>query len=334
MTRQLQFWEPPRSQAETAVLPHRRKTSTVGGRSGSKIAEPPRADHVSISAADSGRDQASTLQHLRRQIRQAETKQLAAAVAETISCGATVLDRMLPQGGLPRAAMSEWIASAAGLGASWLSLTAAAQAMRESSHGKALVVLDQAHTFYPPAVFALGIPASRIILLRPSSHADLVWSADQALRSPAISAVWGSIGDGLDDRDARRLQLAAETGNTTALFVRPATVMGAPSFAAVRWHVRGLASSGSSRRLQVELARCRGGVPGGVATVTIDSETGAIQHAAVRSDRDQQQGEQHESVRQPRTASSTAATMHLVSQLADPTMASRTRSRRGQRHSA
>jgi hypothetical protein len=153
-----------------------------------------------------------------------------------------------------------------------LALIAAANRLRCSRHGRGpLVVVSDREHFYPPAAVALGIPAERIIWVCPSRHADRVWSIDQALRCESVSAVWAPVGAGLDDRDARRFQLAAEAGRTPGLFLRPAATRHRPSFAEIRLHVAnphhpqssqdldGPGLSLGGRPLQVTLDRCRGG---------------------------------------------------------------------------
>ena len=62
---------------------------------------------------------------------------------------------------------------------------------------------------------------------------DELWALDQALRCPGVSAVWTWI-DRLDPPAFRRLQLAAETGRTLGLLVRPASVRGRPTWSDVQ----------------------------------------------------------------------------------------------------
>ena len=146
--------------------------------------------------------------------------------------------------------------------------------------------------FYPPAAISLGLPVDRIIWVRPKRHSDLVWAIDQALRCESVAAVWAYAGVHLDDRDARRFQLASEAGKTAGLLVRPTASRGRPSFAEVRFHVKHLATGShhdpfdsvvssrgsireeiavqSHRALQVTVDRCRGGTSGQQTAVQID----------------------------------------------------------------
>ncbi|MEL7267667.1 MAG: hypothetical protein AAFP69_23050, partial [Planctomycetota bacterium] len=154
------------------------------------------------------------------------------------------------------------------------------QGLRRPIAPRPLVVVDGDGTFYPPAAIALGIPADRLIVLRPTSHGDMVWAIDQALRCPDVAAVWAGLGAWLDDRDARRFQLAAESGGTVGLMVRPAAVIGRPTFADVRFHVQGAprlhASNHNGRSLRVTIARCRGGRVGQSAVLHVSESDGRL----------------------------------------------------------
>lgn len=163
-----------------------------------------------------------------------------------IDTGCPGLGRLLPGGGYERGSLVEWFGQRHGSGVSSLSLLAAASAMKD---GKALVVMDWQGTFYPPSAAALGIDLQRVVVVRPLSREDGWWGLDQALRCPAIGAVWSELPEEMDDRLARRLQLAAEEGGTLGLFVRDIRTRGRPSWADVQWLVRSepLDSNGSPK---------------------------------------------------------------------------------------
>ncbi|TWU24136.1 Cell division inhibitor SulA [Novipirellula galeiformis] len=239
--------------------------------------------------------------------------------APIFSTGCVALDHTLLRGGLRGDAISEWIADAEGCGAAALSLVVAGNALR--AHDQRLgdstspiVIIDSRKTFYPPAAIALGIPATRMILVQPRSGADAVWAIDQALRCEAVAAVWAMIDTRLDDRDARRFQLAAEQGHTPGFFVRPVAERGKPSFAEVRLHVKkgtGLSwptppNPHHDTPLQVTLDRGRGGPLGKSVWIQMDDQAQLIEVAAplrVAAP----QGTRHET-----------AAVHLASQLAHP----------------
>lgn len=181
------------------------------------------------------------------------------ADSEPISTGVLTLDRLLPGGGLRPGTLVEYLAVSAASGASSL---ACAAARAVSQQEKAIVVVDRYRCFYPLPAAAWSIDLARMVLVRPDSDADALWALDQALRCPGVGAAWCWCSH-LDNRDFRRLQLAAECGRTLGLLVRPARVCGTPTWSSVQWLVQPLPSQGH-RRLSVELVRCRGGVNGQV----------------------------------------------------------------------
>jgi protein ImuA len=200
-------------------------------------------------------------------------------VGEMLSTGSEAINRLLPRGGLRPNAITEWVAEADGCGAAALAMITAATHLNSSRGRGPLVVVSGQDNFYPPAAVSLGISANRIIWVQPTRHADLVWAIDQALRCEAVAAVWAHVGANLDDRDARRFQLAAETGHTPGLFIRVATTRGRPSFADVRFHVGNLEkiprfadSHSLGRVMNVTLDRCRGAHGGSNAWVQIDDQ--------------------------------------------------------------
>ena len=211
---------------------------------------------------------------------------------DVLSTGSEAIDRLLPRGGLRPDAITEWVAQADGCGAGTLAMITAA--IRLDSFRRGPLVVVSGDGFYPPAAIALGISAERIIWVRPTRQADLVWAIDQALRCESVAAVWAEVGANLDDRDARRFQLAAETGCTAGLLIRPAATRGRPTFADVRLHVDNAftvetsdqaVASGKGRGdvdhcrptikdrvMKVTLDRCRGGMVGHSVWVQVDDQ--------------------------------------------------------------
>jgi hypothetical protein len=211
-----------------------------------------------------------------------------------VSTGSPPLDRLLPAGGLARGSLVEYLTSGSGSGAGTLALAGAREAC---AGGRALVVVDRRRTFYSPAAAAWGIDLSQTLLLQPRDDAAELWALDQALRCPGVGAVYASCGS-LDVRDFRRLQLAAESGGTLGVLVRPASLRGQPSWADVQWEITGSqVPSPKSKvavrswtlnfgpwskprwQLRVELVRCRGGPSGQVAELVLDETTGIWQDA-------------------------------------------------------
>jgi hypothetical protein len=231
------------------------------------------------------------------------------------STGCTAVDDWLPIGGLHPQTLTEWVAAHESAAAGSLAMSAAAQRLRQIPV-KPLVIVDCDGAFYPPAAVSLGVPSDRMILLRPRAGGDAIWAIDQALRSGAVAAVWASLPMRVDDRDARRLQLAAETGRTPGLLVRGFAARGKPSFSEVQFYV-----SEKNRRvnrvarsdfetISITLDRVRGGIVGQHLEVQIDDS------ATIRP------------ISSSNTRRHETAAEHLASQLANPATAKRVASRR------
>ena len=86
---------------------------------------------------------------------------------------------------------------------------------------------------YPPALVQWGVDISRVLIIRPGKATEALWAAEQALSSGNCSAVlfWPSA---LDDAQGRRLQLAAEQGQSWAIAFRALEAAAQPSPAALR----------------------------------------------------------------------------------------------------
>jgi len=128
-----------------------------------------------------------------------------------------------------------------------------------------IVLIDTHGDFYPPAAEAFGISLDRLIVLRVRRAKDALWAAEQSLRSPAVGAVIAPLND-LDERDSRRLQLAAERSGCLGLILRPAHRR-AKSFAAVQM----LVESDEAIRL-----RRTGSATGGMAHAQRDHVGSAV----------------------------------------------------------
>lgn len=242
---------------------------------------------------------------LRRQIRDVETERLRPDLP-VIRTGCVSFDRLLPRQGFIPGTLTEWLSERSGGGAEVLSLMVAQRACQQ---GGKLVVFDSQNEFYPPAALAWGVSLDQLMIVRPRTQEDLLWSIDQALRCSSVSAVWGAI-DGLDERSFRRFQLAAESSGCLGLFLRPASARGLPSWSEVQFWVRPLiqgshalpthapsqvastsarsargdtstsplflSQAAYERHLHVHLLRCRGGTDGRGVTLKIDESAGAI----------------------------------------------------------
>jgi protein ImuA len=187
-------------------------------------------------------------------------------------------DRCLPAGSLV-----ELLPLAEGAGAWTLALLMGKQACGES---KALIIADGQRCFYPPAACKLGIDLRRTLVIRPRQREKALAALVQSLRCVGVGAVIGKF-EQVSSAEVRRLQLAAETGGGVGFLLLPESARRAPSFATVRLVIQTLVSRPEHdpanakrkqlpRRIQVEVARLRGGKSGQFFLLEVDDETGHV----------------------------------------------------------
>ncbi len=177
--------------------------------------------------------------------------------ASWVSSGCQALDALLSGQGFRRGTISEWFveesdsggggggagagekragekrAGESGGGAGTVALLLARQACVE---GGVMVIVDGEGWFYPPAAAAWGIDLQRLVIIRPLRTAEMMWALEQALRSPAVKAVWSWLGE-VNDRWFRRFQLAAESSGCLGFFLRSRQFRGRPSWSDSQWLV-------------------------------------------------------------------------------------------------
>lgn len=235
-----------------------------------------------------GAENATVLAALRTEIRCLELGAGGLRRPPGLPLGAPALDRRLPGGGLPLAALH----LLEGLWGDWddgavtgfcLLLLQRLLAVRPGP----VFWIAARRDLYAPGLLAAGLDPARFFLVAAGDEASRLWAMEEALREPALAAVVGEV-DGLPRRAARRLQLAAETDGVTAfalnrgLWARPAGaghnggrgrgsdagLGGAPSMVSSHWRLSALPAAGTppvrwvaAPRWQAELLRCRGAAP-------------------------------------------------------------------------
>ena len=177
-----------------------------------------------------------------------------------LASGYPKLDRCLPGGGWPLAALTEILTEQYGIGELRLLLPALAELSAEETQDDAtepgwIAWVAPPFQPYAPALQQCGIDLSRVLIVRPKNDSELLWSAEQALSSGTCAAVllWPDV---LDDQASRRLQLAAEKGHSWAIAFRPLAARQQPSAAALRLELQ---STGQGTR--VHILKSRGGRP-------------------------------------------------------------------------
>jgi hypothetical protein len=162
--------------------------------------------------------------------------------------GHAALDRALPTGGWPASALTEILIPADGSGELRLLWPSLAQL---SVGGERIVLVAPPYVPYPHAWQAAGVDLQQLVVIDANPR-DALWAAEQCLRSGSCGAVvcWPGM---VDDRALRRLQVAAETGQTLAFACRPSHAAINPSPAALRIVL-------DSRPQQLRVLKCRGGL--------------------------------------------------------------------------
>lgn len=155
---------------------------------------------------------------------------------DSISTSCQAFDQLLPGGALRKGMLVELLAEDRGSGAGSLAMHCGRQAVDQWQG--CMVVVDRWRRFYPPAAVARGIETKDLIMVRSSDHqimsaAEELWALDQALRCPGVSVVLAWM-DKVDPLAFRRLQLAAESGQTLALLLRPERVKFLPTWSDVQ----------------------------------------------------------------------------------------------------
>lgn len=170
----------------------------------------------------------------------------AAPPASVHPTGLAALDAVLPSGGWPEAALSEILVAQQGVGELQLVWPTLA---RLSAAGERIVLVAPPYTPYPHAWQNAGVDLRQLSVIQ-ADERDALWAAEQCLRSGSCGAVlcWPRKAG---DRALRRLQVAAETGQTLAFAWRAMGEAINPSPAALRLAVE---------PHQVRVLKCRGGL--------------------------------------------------------------------------
>lgn len=172
-----------------------------------------------------------------------------------LASGYPRLDCHLPGGGWPQHALTEILLEHAGTGELQLLMPALAGLSRLDNAAGWIVWIAPPFEPYPPGLAQWGVDLARVLIVRPKKTTEALWAAEQALSSGNCAAVllWPGA---LNDTASRRLQLAAEKGQSWAIAFRPLKAVYQPSAAALRIKV-----TAGIRGTDVEILKSRGGRP-------------------------------------------------------------------------
>jgi protein ImuA len=143
---------------------------------------------------------------------------------------------------------------------------------------------DPHHRLYPPAAAAVGLPLERLYWVRPTKPADVTWAIGECLRCRGVSVTVAQPGK-LSRIEARRLQLAAETGGGVGLLLRSSAAASGEFAAATRWLVRSIPGERTVQRWMLQLIHGHGGRVGQGVILEANRETRHVCAFAAVGDR-------------------------------------------------
>ena len=188
----------------------------------------------------------------------------AAPPAQALPSGFAELDAWLPGGGLPRGALTEILIAREGIGELSLLVPALARATEEE---RWLVFVAPPHIPYAPALARAGVNLARVLVVHPRAARDRLWAIEQALRAGTASVVLAWFAHA-ESKALRRLQLAAEAGDSCGVLYRSVRGAEETSPAALRLKLEPAGSEGA--RVAVHILKRRGGWPAGPVLVEVD----------------------------------------------------------------
>ncbi len=217
--------------------------------------------------------------------------------AEAWRLGVEVLDRALPAAGLALDGLHDaaGVTGADNLAAAAFLLAVLRRLERFDGRTDVLVCWSDAAIgrlgrLHGPGWQDFGLDPARLLVARTPRDRDVLWAAEEGLRSGALAAVIAELGTA-DFTATRRLSLAAREGLTPMLLLHHQGSDGA-SAACTRWRIASLAGAGDpydvhgpgAVRWRLDLLRCRGGRPT-VCDVEWNRETGDFDLVAPLADR-------------------------------------------------
>lgn len=161
------------------------------------------------------------------------------------------LDALLPGGGWPCGALSEVLYPQPGVGELSLILPLLARLTRNDQTVAFVAPPCRPHA---PALASAGVDLRHTLVVQVQNDTDALWSAEQLLHAGGGALLlWCRT---VETTAMRRLQLAAEKGDSLALLMRPLAAAQAPSVAALRLRIERIDGTPT-----VEVLKCRGARP-------------------------------------------------------------------------
>jgi cell division inhibitor SulA len=162
----------------------------------------------------------------------------------------SALDEILPGGGWQAGTIVELMPTSDGIGELRLLMPTLAQITQSERH---VAMIAPPYIPFAPALIRHGLRLEHFWIIRAQTATDILWSAEQTLRCKSFGAVlaWPIT---IRDREVRRLQLAAEAGNSIGFVYRPPAAALESSPAAVRLRLQATTNG----QLNIDVVKCRG----------------------------------------------------------------------------
>jgi cell division inhibitor SulA/protein ImuA len=196
---------------------------------------------------------------------------LAQAMA-ALPSGFAGLDAERPGGGWPRQALTEVLAGDAGIGELQLILPAMAALTRA---GQRTVWIAPPHIPYAPALAAAGVDLVHVLIVRTTERREVLWAAEQALRSGSCHALAAWLPKPRY-AELQRLAVAAEASHAAAFLFRPLAAANESSPAPLR-----LALEPASPELDVRILKRRGPLLARPVRLTLNRPFHVVARAAL-----------------------------------------------------
>jgi cell division inhibitor SulA/protein ImuA len=172
-----------------------------------------------------------------------------------IASGYAELDQHLAGGGWPQQGLVDLLLPQAGIGELRLILPMLQQ-LSESAY---IVWINPPFIPYATALHACGVNTEHILVVRSQCHEETLWSMERCCLSSGCAAVlaWPQERQ-LNIKETRRIQLAARSGRTLAIFFRPSSAVERSSLAELRL---ALQPAKKVDQLTVDIVKRKGGWP-------------------------------------------------------------------------
>jgi hypothetical protein len=195
--------------------------------------------------------------------------QLARGVGRTVDTSYASLSAELPGGGWPVGALIELLPEHSGIGELRLLQPALA-----TSGKRSIGLIEPPHPPNGPGLASMGLPLDSVVHVRAPRMADMLWAAEQILRTGSFGAllIWLQR---VPQSSLRRLHLAAQSSETLFFVIRPETAAAESSPASLRLALRSLEGG-----LAIDILKRRG--PAAVGPLAVTLRTSPVVQAARR----------------------------------------------------